>query len=39
MAALVLDEQGRVAARILSQVSEATLVGVVEDVASGGGQA
>lgn len=38
-ATLVLDEQGRVAARILSQVSEATLVGVVEDVASGGGQA
>lgn len=34
---LVLDEQGRVAARILARVDEATLVGVVEDVASGGG--
>lgn len=31
---LVLDEQGRVAARILNQVDEATLVGVVEDVAA-----
>ena len=38
-ATLVLDEQGRVAARILSQVDEATLVGVVEDVVAGGGQA
>lgn len=36
---LVLDEQGRVAARILNQVDEATLVGVVEDVVAGGGQA
>ncbi|MFC5382526.1 TlpA family protein disulfide reductase [Aquipuribacter nitratireducens] len=31
-ATLVLDEEGRVAARILSRVDRATLVGVVEDV-------
>ena len=35
-ATLVLDEQGRVAARMLAQVDEATLVGVVEDVARQG---
>lgn len=33
-ATLVLDEQGRVAARLLGRVDRATLVGVVEDVAS-----
>lgn len=33
---LVLDEQGRVAARMLAQVDRATLVGVVEDVAAAG---
>ena len=32
-ATLVLDEQGRVAARLLGRVDQATLVGVVEDVA------
>lgn len=37
-ATLVLDDQGRVAARMLSQVDRATLVGVVEDVAAGGGR-
>lgn len=31
-ATLVLDEQGRVAARLLGRVDRATLVGVVEDV-------
>lgn len=36
---LVLDEQGRVAARILAQVDRATLVGVVEDVAATGAAA
>jgi len=35
-ATLVLDEQGRVAARMLSRVDRATLRGVVEDVVSGG---
>ena len=38
-ATLVLDEQGRVAARMLAQVDRATLVGVVEDVVAGGGRA
>ena len=29
---LVIDEEGRVAARVLGELSESTLVGVVEDV-------
>ncbi len=32
-ATLVLDEEGRVAARLLGRVDRGTLVGVVEDVA------
>jgi thiol-disulfide isomerase/thioredoxin len=35
-ATLVLDQEGRVAARILAQVDRATLVGVVEEVAAAG---
>lgn len=38
-ATLVLDEEGRVAARILARVDRATLVGVVDEVATGGGSA
>ena len=33
---LVIDESGRVAARMLGEVTAATLVGVVEDVRAGG---
>lgn len=33
---LVIDEAGRVAARMLGEVTTATLVGVVEDVRAGG---
>lgn len=36
---VVIDEQGRVAARVLGEVSENTLVGLVEDVQSGTGRA
>lgn len=32
---LVVDAQGRVAARILGEVTESTIVGIVEDVAAG----
>ena len=32
---LVIDRQGRIAARIIGETNEATLVGVVEDVAAG----
>lgn len=32
---LVIDRQGRVAARILDSVTEATLVSIIEDVAAG----
>lgn len=32
---LVIDPQGRVAARVLGEASEATLVGLVDDVAAG----
>ena len=32
---LVIDKQGRVAARILGEATAATLVGLVDDVASG----
>lgn len=38
-ATLVLDEEGRVAARIVGRVERATLVGVVDEVAAGGGAA
>lgn len=32
---LVVDQQGRIAARILGETTESTLVGVIEDVAKG----
>jgi thiol-disulfide isomerase/thioredoxin len=32
---LVVDAQGRIAARVLGEVTEATLVGLVDDVAAG----
>jgi len=32
---LIVDRQGRVAARVLGETSEATLVGLIEDVAAG----
>jgi hypothetical protein len=31
----VVDAQGRIAARVLGEVTEATLVGLVDDVAAG----
>ena len=34
---VVIDEQGRVAARVLGEVSKSTLVGLVEDVQAGTG--
>ena len=32
---LIVDPQGRIAARVLGEVTEATLVGLVDDVAAG----
>ena len=34
---LVVDAEGRIAARVLGEVTEATLVGLIEDVAAGRG--
>jgi len=36
---VVIDARGRVAARVLGEVSTSTLVGLVEDVSAGGGRA